>query len=289
MKSRTEQILTNLDKIWWPKEKYIKGDVIEYYRKIAKYILPYLKDRPQSLKRHPHGIAGKSFFQKNVGARPPKWVKTKKVYSESTGKYVNYLICQDLQTLLYIVNLGCIEINPWNSRIQSMHKPDYMILDLDPEKISFNAVIQAAQMVKQVLDELKILSYPKTSGKTGLHIYVPMGAKYSHEKVKNFALQIVTEVNRRLPKITSIERHPKKRQGKVYLDYLQNNFSQTLTAPYSLRPIEGATVATPLEWNEVKPGLDPKKFNLKTIFPRLAKKGDIFKPVIAAPWRAIHL
>jgi bifunctional non-homologous end joining protein LigD len=280
MKSHDKQILTHPDKIFWPKEKYTKGDVANYYRKIAPYILPYLKDRPQSLKRHPGGIAGQSFFQKDVGRMPPAWVKTHRVFSESTDEYVNYLICQDLDTLLYMVNLGCIEINPWNSRLKNLHKPDYMIFDLDPEKISFNAVVQTAQVIKKVLDELKFPSFPKTSGKTGLHIYVPMQAKYKHEHVKNFALKIVSEVNQRLPKITSVERNPKKRQGKVYLDYLQNNFSQTLAAPYSLRPVPGAPVATPLEWREVKRGLDPKKFNIKTIFPRLQKKGDIFRPVL---------
>ncbi len=272
--------VTNLDKVFWPSEGYTKGDVINYYDKIAPLILPYLKNRPESLKRHPNGIQGKFFFQKDVGHMPPKWVKTEKIYSESNAKKINYLVCQDKDTLIYMANLGCIEINPWHSRIPKLDNPDWMVLDLDPEKISFDKVVETAQEIHKILDLAGAASLCKTSGKRGLHIYVPMGGKYNTEQVKNFANLIAILVTKRHPKITSIERRPAKRQGKVYIDYLQNNQGQTLAAPYSLRPVGGATVATPLEWKEVKKGLNPKDYNIKSIFKRLEKKGDLFKSAL---------
>jgi bifunctional non-homologous end joining protein LigD len=211
---------------------------------------------------------------------PPKWVKIEKVHSESAEKTIHYLVCQDKATLVYLANLGCIEINPWNSRTGKLEYPDFMIIDLDPEKISFDRVVEVAQTVHKVLDQLKIPSYCKTSGATGLHIYVPMGAKYTYEQVRHLAHQIAILVNSKLPNITSLERHPAKRQGKVYLDYLQNNKGQTLAAPYCVRPKPGATVSTPLEWKEVKKGLSPQDFNIKNIFARLKRKGDLWKPVL---------
>ena len=272
--------LTNLDKIFWPKEKFTKGDVIDYYQKIAPFILPYLKNRPESLNRHPNGIAGKNFFQKDVDHIPPKWAKVIKIHSDSAEKDINYLVCQDKATLVYMANLGCIEINPWNSRLGKLHHPDFMIIDLDPEKISFERVVEVALTVHKLFDQLKIPNYCKTSGATGLHIYVPMGAKYTYDQVRHLAHQIAILVNQKLPSITSLERHPSKRQGKVYLDYLQNNKGQTLAAPYSIRPKPGATVSTPVEWKEVKIGLSPQDFNIKNIFARLKKKGDLWKPVL---------
>lgn len=272
--------LTNLNKIFWPKKKYTKGDVMAYYQKIAPYILPYLKDRPENLNRHPNGIKGKSFFQKDVDHTPPSWVKTARIYSQSNKKYLRYLLCNDKATLIYLTNLGCIEINPWSSRIQSLDKPDYLVIDLDPLDVGFNKVVKTAQTIRQVLESVKINSYPKTSGATGLHIYMPLGTKYTYEQAKNFAKLIAGLVNKKIPSITSIERNPAKRRGKVYLDYLQNSKGQTLAAPYSLRPRPGATVSTPLKWSEVKSGLDPKKFTIQTIFARVKKTGDLFKPVL---------
>jgi len=277
---KKELKLTHLDKVFWPKEKITKGEVISYYEKIAPWILPYLKDRPESLNRHPNGIKGVNFFQKNVKDMPPPWVKTKKIYSESNEDYINYLICQDKETLLYLANLGCIEINPWFSTIKKLEKPTYAVLDLDPEAIGFDKVIEVALTAHKILDELKIPNYCKTSGATGLHIYVPLGHKYTFEQAKEFIHLVGILVNQKLPAITSLERSPKKRQKKVYLDYLQNRKGQTLAAPYSLRPKPGATVATPLEWKELKKGLSPSQFTIKTIFPRLKKKGDLFKPVL---------
>ena len=273
--------LTNLNKIYWPKEKYTKGDLIDYYRKISPYILPYLKDRPESMNRHPGGITGPNFFQKDVDHSVPKWMKTKSIYSESNEANINYLVCENEATLVYMANLGCIEINPWNSRIGEQDYPDYLVIDLDPEAVSFEKVVLVAQSVHRLLDFLDVPNFCKTSGATGLHIYVPLGAKYDYDQAKEFAHLVAICVNRKLPDITSIERSPKKRQKKVYLDYLQNRKGQTLAAPYSVRPKPGATVSTPLEWSEVRSGLDPSKYTIKTIFERLKKKKDLFKPVLS--------
>jgi bifunctional non-homologous end joining protein LigD len=271
--------LTNLDKIYFPKAKISKGDLVDYYRRVADFILPYIKNRPHSLLRHPNGIGGESFFQKDLEDHPT-WVKTESIYSESNQKQVHYLVCKDLDHLLYMVQLGCIEINPWNSRVGRLDKPDWIVLDLDPEDIGFDKVIEAALIVKQVCDELKIPTYPKTSGKTGIHIYVPVGAKYTYEQCKQLSQILANLVHERTPDFTSVERLPKKRQKKVYVDFLQNRQGQTLAAPYSVRPTPQATVSTPLHWDEVKKGLDSQKFTIKTIQKRLSKVGDLWKPVL---------
>lgn len=270
----------NLDKIFWPKEGYTKGNLIDYYDRMADVILPYLKDRPESLNRHPDGIEGKSFYQKDFTYHAKKWLKTKKIYSESEGKEINYLLCQNKKTLLYLANLGCIEINPWSSRISRLEHPDFLILDIDPGDVPWKSVIKTVLTIKKVLDEIKIKSYIKTSGATGLHIYVPLGAKYNYDQSKDLAKLIGILVNKRLPDITSLERNPKKRKRKIYLDFLQNREGQTLAAPYSLRPRPSAPVSTPLKWEEVNSKLDPLKFNIRTIEKRLKKVGDLWQPVL---------
>lgn len=272
--------LSHLDKIFWPEAGLSKGDLVEYYRAVTSYILPYLKDRPESLLRHPNGYKGKSFFQKDVGDIRPKWVRTVPVYSESNQKEINYLVCDDEETLIYMVQLGCIEVNPWNSRVSALEKPDWVVMDLDPEDIPFSEVIKTAKAVRGVCEELNIPSYPKTSGKTGFHIYIPMGAKYTYGQAKNFAEIIANLVHNRLPEKTSLVRSPSKRQGKVYIDYLQNRKGQTLAAPYSARPTKYASVATPLDWSEVTDKLDPNIFTIKNTLNRLEQIGDIWKPVL---------
>lgn len=270
---------THLDKVFFPKKKYTKGDLFAYYTAVADYILPYLKDRPLSMNRMPNGIKGESFFQKN-NEHLPDWVPSAGIFSESNNEDLHWIVGKDLETLLYVVQLGSIEINPWNSRVGHLDKPDWIVIDLDPEGIGFDKVIETARMVKTVLGEWKIPGYPKTSGKTGLHIFIPMGAKYNYDQAKNLAHLIVLEVNKRLPDITSVERMPDKRKHKIYLDFLQNREGQTLAAPYSVRPTEEGSVATPLKWEEVKKGLDPMDYTIKTLPARLKKTGDLWKPVI---------
>jgi len=272
--------LTNLDKIYWPEEKYTKGDLIDYYIKVSKYILPYINNRPHSLNRFPNGIYGNSFYQKDVGDKFPGWIQTVKIFSESNNGNINYYVINNAASLIYMANLGCIEINPWFSTIKHIENPDYLAVDLDPLDISFEKVIETAQAVKEVIDKAKITGYLKTSGATGLHIYIPLKAKYEYEIAKEFA-HVIAEFTRELvPNITSIERTPAKRKKKVYLDYLQNRTGQTIAAPYSVRPRVHATVSTPLKWNELKKGLSPENFNIKNIHKRLAKTGDLFKGVV---------
>jgi bifunctional non-homologous end joining protein LigD len=277
-----EPTLTNLSKIYWPEEGYTKGDLIAYYREIAAVILPYLRDRPQSLHRHPDGIAGKSFFQKDVSRHPPPaWVQTVNVRSESSAREtITYLLCQDEATLLYLANLGCIELNPWNARVESPDNPDYMIIDLDPQDVPFQKVVEAALAVRKTLERAEAPSFCKTSGKRGLHVFVPLGAAYDHEHARQFAEVIAEVVRRQLPESTSLARSPAQRRGMVYLDCLQNRRSQTLAAAYSVRPYPGATVSTPLEWREVGKRLDPAAFTIKTMAKRIDKHGDLWGPVL---------
>ena len=272
--------LTNLDKVFWQAEGYTKGDVVDYYQSVATFILPYLKDRPQSLYRTPHGIHGDGFYQKDVGELPPEWIRTEEIFSESNRKNITYLICQDEATLVYLANLGCIEINPWLSRVQQPDHPDYLVIDLDPEDIPFAKVIDAALAVREVLRRAGATGYPKTSGATGIHIYVPLEARYSYDTATTFARLIATLAHGLVPEFTSLERSPSKRQKKVYLDFLQNRRGQTLAAPYSIRPRPGAPISTPLTWDEVGPGLDPGEFTIRTILRRLEKVGDLYRGVL---------
>lgn len=274
--------LSHLDKVFFPDDGYTKGDLIDYYAAVSKFILPYLKDRPESLNRYPNGIYGESFYQKNMPDLHPKWVKTKLIYSDSHKKEIHYFVCNDKASLLYMINLGCIEINPWFSRINNLGFPDYSVIDLDPEDVSFDKVIETAQVVKEVLDEVGAKGFCKTSGATGMHVYIPLNARYNYDISEKFALLIAKIVHKKIPNFTSLERSPGKRKGKVYLDYLQNRAGQTLVAPYSVRPRPKATVSTPLAWEELKKGLRPQQFTIKNLIERLKKKGDIFKPVLGA-------
>lgn len=277
-----ELSFTNLNKIYWPKEKIMKRDLITYYHMVAPYILPYLEDRPQSLNRNPDGISKPGFYQKDVTGKAPDWAVTYPYVSETEGKKRQYFVCTDEASLLYLANLGCIEINPWLSTIHHPDNPDWCVIDLDPGKISFDKVIEAALVVKQVADELGMKSYCKTSGSTGLHIYIPLGAKYSYDQSRQLAELVVTQVHHEIPSFTSLERSPAKRKTRIYLDYLQNRTVQTVAAPYSVRPKPGATVSTPLHWDEVKKGLSIQDFNIFNILDRLKEVGDIWKPVMGA-------
>ena len=275
-----EQKFTNLNKIYFPKEKITKRDVLNYYYKMLPYIMPYMKDRPQSLNRHPNGIAGPSFYQKNVEGKVANWIETHPYTSDSDGVTKQFLVCADEDTLMYLANLGCIEMNPWHSRIQSPDQPDWCVIDLDPDDNPYDQVTEAALAVKKLLDSVNVACYCKTSGATGMHIYIPLGAKYSYDQSRMLAELIITIVHHDISSFTSIERSPSKRKKKIYLDFLQNRSIQTIAAPYSLRPRPEATVSTPLHWEEVKKGLSPKDFTINNIFERVKDKGDIFKPVL---------
>ncbi len=279
---KAELKTTNRTKVYFPDEGITKGDVLDYYDQMSDFIIPYLKDRPESLFRTPNGINQKGFFHKDAGDEAPSWVKHIPLYSESNKKDVDYILCNDKATLLYLANLGCIEINPWHSRVKSLDNPDYMIIDIDPsENNTFDQVIEAANIAKSILDKAGAMSICKTSGASGLHVYVPLGKKYDYDQAKDFANLVCMIVNQLIPEFTTLERSLTKRsKDKIYMDYLQNRKGQTIACVYSLRPKKGATVSTPLEWSEVKQGLTPKDFTIKTIHERLKKVGDLFAPML---------
>ncbi|HEY6736768.1 MAG TPA: DNA ligase D [Candidatus Saccharimonadia bacterium] len=272
--------VTHRHKVFFPENGYTKGQLLDYYAEIAPTILPYLCDRPESLHRFPGGIHGQNFYHKDLTDTAPDWAATQVVHSDSEERDLTYILCQDEATLLYLVNLGCVELNPWNSRVGQLERPDWCVIDLDPEDIGFEQVVTVARTVHEVLEEAGVRSYPKTSGATGLHIYIPMGARYSYDQVRDFGHIVGGLVHARLPEITSLERSPSKRQKRVYLDYLQNRRGQTLAAPYSVRPRPGAPVSAPLDWAEVQPGLRPEHFTMMNIQARLASVGDLWAPVI---------
>jgi bifunctional non-homologous end joining protein LigD len=270
---------TNLSKVYWPEDNVTKRDMFNFYYQVAEYILPYLKDRPLSLNRYPGGIHASSFYQKDVKGKAPEWAKTFP-YTTSDGEAKEYLVGDDEATLLWAASLGCIEMNPWFSRVQSPDNPDYCVIDLDPDKNTFDQVIEAALEVKRVLDAIETPSYVKTSGSTGMHIYIPLGAKYTFDQSQMFARILVNIVHKNLPDFTSIERMVANRKGKMYLDFLQNRPGATIAGPYSLRPKVGATVSMPLHWDEVKPGLKMKDFTIFNSIERLRREGDLFKGVM---------
>jgi bifunctional non-homologous end joining protein LigD len=270
----------NLNKIYWSKEKITKRDMLNYYYQVAPYILPYLKDRPQSMNRHPNGINGESFYFKDITGTAPDWIETFEYKSDSDNRLRKYLVAKDEASLLYMATLGCIELNPWHSKVETEDYPNWCIIDLDPAENTFQQVIEAANVTKEILESMGVTSYPKTSGSAGIHIYIPLGVKYTYEQSKEFARIIATLVQREIPKYTSIDRNVKSRKGKVYIDFLQNRPQATVAAPYSLRPKPGATVSMPLHWDEIKNGLKMRDFTIYNALERIKSIGDIFKPVL---------
>jgi bifunctional non-homologous end joining protein LigD len=272
--------ISNSDKLFWPQKKITKGDVVAYYESVSTYIVPHLKNRPLSLKRNPNGIKDKGFYHKDAGENVPEYVKVYKHKNEK--KVIDYVMCNNKAALLYLANLGCIEINPWSNRFSKEDKPDWLALDLDPgEHNTFKQVVEVAQKIKELTDAASLTSYCKTSGASGLHIYIPLAAKYDYDTVKNFGHLCMQLIEAQLPKIATTERMIKKRGKKIYLDFLQNRPGQTLASVYSLRPVEAATVSMPIIWDELIPSLQPTQFTIYNALERIEKTGDIFKPVLS--------
>lgn len=272
-----ELVLTNLEKVFWPELNLTKADLINYYIKIANYILPYLKDRPFSMKPFPDGIKGKSFYQKQCPKEAPDWLQTTPIYSKKKG-YVDWCLINDLPSLVWIANRACIEMHTWFSKLPDLNKPDMAVLDLDPSgNIGFRETVVVAKIFKIILDELNLFSIPKTSGATGIHIYIPIKQKYKFSEVRYFLLEICKLVEKFKPDLATTERNVKKRGNKVYLDAVQNSSGKTVPAPYSLRPTPEATVSTPIFWEELDKDISPKEFNIFTIFGRLNIHGDLFQ------------
>lgn len=275
-----ELTFNNLDKLYWTKERVTKRDMINYYYQAAPFILPYLKDRPQTLNRYPNGISGKAFYQKDVKGKVPAWVKTFPYHSEGDNRDKEFFVGSNEASLLYMASMGCIEMNPWSSRVQSPDNPDWCIIDLDPDRNTFKQVIDTACVTKKILDAIGVCSFCKTSGSTGIHVYIPFGAKYTYEDSKEFARAIAKKVHAELPSYTTIERKTADRDGKMYIDFLQNRPQATVAAPYSLRPKPGATVSMPMHWEEVTKGLEIKDFTIQNSVARMRSEGDIFKGVL---------
>ncbi|MBC7775107.1 MAG: DNA ligase D [Phycisphaerae bacterium] len=273
---------TNLDKYYWPKEKITKRDLINYYHQIAPYMLPYLKNRPMSLHRHPNGFNAPSFYQKDVRGKVPDWIETMAYHSEEEPDVEKeFMVCTDEASLLYMANLGCIEMNPWNCKVETPDNPDWCVLDIDPgKKNTFEQVIEVANVIYDILKTADISCVCKTSGSTGLHIYIPLKAQYTYEHSQDFARIICALAERALPETTSMERAVKSRKEKIYLDFLQNRQQATLAAPYSVRPKPNAPVSMPLSWSEVKPGLQIIDFTIKNVINLLSSRGDLFEEVL---------
>jgi len=275
---KTDLRLTHLNKVFWKDEGITKGDLIHYYRDMAGWIIPYLKDKPISMRRQPNGIADPGFFQKDTDStHMPSWIKTEPLYSESNDKNINYIIGKDEATLLYLVNLGCIEINPWLSSYKNPENPDFVVIDIDPHDVPFTEPVQVALKTKEVFDRMKLDVFIKTSGSKGLHIYCYVGASYDYDFTKMFAEYVAGIVHDELPDITSIERSPAKRPKRTYIDFLQNRRGQTIACPYSVRPKPGATVSAPLHWNEVNDDLKLSNFTIHNMRERVKKIDDPWK------------
>jgi bifunctional non-homologous end joining protein LigD len=272
--------LTNQNKLYWEEEGISKGELVDYYMDMADYILPYLKDRPMSLHRFPNGIKDPGFYQKDVDKETaPEWLKTVSLHAASASRDVDYLLCNNAATLAYMVNLGCIEQNPWLSRVNKLDNPDYIVLDLDPEAIAFKYVVETALTIKETLDDMNITAFCKTSGASGIHIYIPTGAKYNYDTCRLFAEYVARQVQAKLPRTTSVIRAKSQRNKKVYIDFLQNSRGQTVAAPYSVRPKPGATVSAPLRWDELTDDLAISDFTLYNMRERVAELGDLWEGI----------
>ena len=272
---------TNLKKIYWPAEKYTKGDLIDYYRAVSKWLLPYLANRPVVLTRFPDGIDGKSFYQKDAPVFAPEWMRTIPIWSEDTQREIKYFVCDDEESLLYLANMGSIPIHIWASRAGSLELPDWCVIDLDPKDAPFSDVIRTAIVLHRVCESVGLPNYVKTTGKTGLHILLPLGRQCTYEQSRMLGELLARVVLRETNDIATITRHVTKRGDKVYLDYLQNRHGQTIVAPFSVRPLPGATVSMPLVWDEVNASLDPRNFTIRNAIERMERSGaDPVLPVL---------
>lgn len=273
-------LLTNVEKELWP--SITKAQLIEYYHSVARYILPYLKGRAESLHIKNISPTVPGLYIKDMEGNQPEWAEIfstpRKHPKKGKRNMIDYLVCNEEATLLYMVNLGCIDLNPWTSRIEHYQQPDFIIIDLDPSDEDFKKVIKTALAAKEIFDELKIKAFPKTSGKTGMHLFIPCEG-FSFPDARKIALKICEEINNIVPDISTTENTISKRGSKLFIDYNQNDEADTVSSVYSVRPAHTPTVSTPLEWKEINESLDPKKFDINAIFKRVEKKGDLFKAV----------
>ncbi len=266
--------LSNLDKVFWPEDGLTKGDLIEYYRGIAPWLLPYLRNRPVVLTRYPDGIDGKSFFQKDAPSWTPDWVHTETLWSEHAKREIHYFVCNDVESLLYVANLGTIPLHVWSSRLPELGRPDWCIIDLDPKGAPWRDVVTLARRVRALCERAGVPAFPKTSGASGLHVLLPLGGRLSYEESRTLAGLVGRLLVREEPDIATMARALRAREGKVYVDTLQNGRGRLLVAPFSVRPLPGAPVSMPLRWREVTPRLDPRRFHLRNAARRMTRLGE---------------
>jgi bifunctional non-homologous end joining protein LigD len=264
---------SNLKKIYWPGEKYTKGDLIDYYRAIWPWMSVYLSNRPLVMTRFPDGIEGKSFYQKDAPEFAPDWIRTHPIWSEDTQRDIRYFVCDSIDALLYVANLGSIPMHIWNSRVGSLELPDWCVIDLDPKEAPFSDVVRTALAMHVLCDSIGLPNYVKTTGKTGLHILLPLGRQVTYAQCRTLGELLARVVLRELGSIATITRHVTRRGDKVYLDYLQNRHGQLIVSPFSVRPLPGASVSMPLEWEEVNQSLNPRDYTIKTAIERMERLG----------------
>jgi bifunctional non-homologous end joining protein LigD len=274
--------LTNLEKPFWPELGLTKGDLLLYYARVAKLLLPHLRDRPMVMKRYPDGAAGKFFFMKRAPNPRPRWIKTCRV-PHASANIVDFPLIQDEAALLWVVNLGCIDLNPWYARCDDFDRPDYLHFDLDPTpRATFDQVLETALLVRRGLERLGMTCHAKTTGSKGIHVYVPIRRGPLQKEVWSFAKRFALELARQVPKLITAEyRVAKRPPAHVLVDYNQNSWGRTLASVYSVRPTPKATVSTPVTWKEVERGVRLEQFTLRTVPQRLDKVGDLWKPLLA--------
>jgi bifunctional non-homologous end joining protein LigD len=273
--------LTNLRKPFWPELGITKGDLLRYYAAVAPALLPHIQSRAMVMKRYPHGAAGEFFFMKRTPEPRPDWLQTCSIEHES-GNVIDFPVIQDLPALLWVINLGCIDLNQWYSRCDDVDRPDYFHFDLDPGPgAPFSQVLDAALLVRDALDTLKMPSYPKTSGSKGLHVYVPIKRGPTQKDVWTFTKAFAMTLAERYPAILTAQyRVAKRPRGRVLVDYNQNAWGRTLASVYSVRPTPVASVSTPLTWKEVEKGITSEQFTMDRVLKRVAKEGDLYEPVL---------
>ncbi len=262
--------VTNADKVFWPAEGYTKGDLVDYYRRVSPWLLPWLRDRPVVLTRYPDGIDGKSFFQKDAPAHAPDWLRRETLWSQHAGREVSYFVVEDEASLAWIINLGTIPLHIWASRLATLERPDWSVLDLDPKGAPFADVVTIARFIEGLCREVSLPCFVKTTGSSGLHVLVPLGRQLTYEQSRTLAELLARITVAALPQIATVTRAVERRDDKVYIDTLQNGHGRLLVAPYSVRALPGAPVSMPLAWREVGPRLDTRRYTLANALRRLA-------------------
>jgi len=278
--------LTNLDKLFWPKLGVTKRDLIQYYLNIAPVLLPHLVDRAMVMKRYPNGAHSEFFFMKRAPSPRPSWIEICSI-EHSSGNVIDFPMIQDLQSLMWVINLGCIDLNQWYARCDDVDRPDYLHFDLDPVPgAGFTQVVEAALYLKAALDSLKIPSYPKTTGSKGIHIYVPIRRGPTQKQVWSFAKEFAYAVASQAPALlTAIYQVSKRPKGRVLVDYNQNAWGRTLASVYSVRPKEVPSVSTPLKWQELKRGISIDDFTIDNVPARVKRMGDLWQPLVESRGR----